>query len=81
MTRFEQTLLKEVATLPESRRADVLAFVRYLKLSISGEDLELEKRFDRALKSIRARAKKLKITEEDIEAEIRAVREENAHRI
>jgi len=41
MTNFEQTLLQEVATLPESRRADVLAFVRYLKLSIPGEELEI----------------------------------------
>jgi len=80
MTNFEQTLLQEVATLPESRRADVLAFVRYLKLSIPGEELEIEKRFDKALKSIRARAKKLNITQEDIEAEILAVREEHARR-
>jgi hypothetical protein len=36
---------------------------------------EIEKRFDKALESIRARAKELNITEEDIEAEIRAVRE------
>jgi len=80
MINFEQTLLQEVATLPESRRADVLAFVRYLKLSIPGEELEIEKRFDKALKSIRARAKKLNITQEDIEAEILAVREEHARR-
>ncbi len=39
------------------------------------EEKELEERFDKALKSIRARAKKLNITDEDIEAEIRAVRE------
>ncbi len=78
MTDLEQSLLQEIATLPESRRADVLAFVRYLKLSIPGEELALEKRFDKALKSIRARAKKLKITEADIETEIRAVREEHA---
>jgi len=30
MTTFEHTLLREVATLPESRRADVLAYVRFL---------------------------------------------------
>jgi hypothetical protein len=80
MTNFEQTLLREIAALPKSRRADVLAFVRYLKLSIPDEELEIEKRFDKALKSIRARAKKLNITQEDIEAEIRAVREERARR-
>jgi len=80
MTNFEQTLLQEVASLPESRRADVLAFVRYLKLSIPGEELKIEKRFDKALKSIRARAKKLNITQEEIDAEIRAVREDYARR-
>jgi len=34
MTSFEQTLLREIATLPESRQADVLAFVRFLKVSL-----------------------------------------------
>ena len=80
MTNFEQTLLREVATLPKSRREAVLAFVRYLKLSIPGERAELEKQFDRTLKSVRAKAKKLQITEEDIETEIRAVRVEHARR-
>jgi hypothetical protein len=80
MTNFEQMLLQEVSSLPESRRADVLAFVRYLKLSIPGEELKIEKRFDKALKSIRARAMKLNITQEDIDAEIRTVREEHARR-
>ncbi len=78
MTNFEQTLLHEVAALPPSRHADVLAFVRYLKLSIPNEEMELEKRFDKALKTIRARAKELNITQKDINAEIRAVREEHA---
>ena len=74
MTDFEQTLLKEVATLPESRRADVLAFVRFLKISIRDDDA-LEREFDEAIKDARATALKYNITEEDIEAEIRAVRE------
>jgi hypothetical protein len=78
MTNFEQTLFREISTLPSNRRADVLAFVRFLKLSIPDEELEIEKRFDKALKSIRARAKKYNITQEDVEAEIRAVREEHA---
>lgn len=74
MTDFEQTLLKEVATLPESRRADVLAFVRFLKISIR-DDEALEKEYDEAIQDARATALKYNITEEDIEAEIRAVRE------
>ena len=80
MTEFEQTLLQEIATLPESRRADVLAFVRYLKLSIPDEELEIEKRFKKVLKSIRARSKRMNTTQEEIEAEIRAVRAEHARR-
>jgi hypothetical protein len=80
MTNFEQALLMEISTLPESRRADVLAFVRYLKLSIPIEEMEIEKRFDRSLKSIRTRAKKLNVTQEDIAGEICAVRAEYACR-
>lgn len=75
MTDLEQTIMLELSTLPETRRADVLAFIRYLKLSIPKDQKELEERFDKALKSIRARAKEMSITDEDIEAEIRAVRE------
>lgn len=75
MTDLEQTIMLELSTLPEMRRADVLAFIRYLKLSIPTDQKELEERFDKALQSIRARAKDMNITDEDIEAEIRAVRE------
>ena len=74
MTDFEQTLLKEVATLPESRRADVLAFIRFLKISIR-DDEALEREYDEAIKDAHATALKYNITEEDINAEIRAVRE------
>ncbi|HQX16623.1 MAG TPA: hypothetical protein PLA27_09390 [Anaerolineales bacterium] len=74
MTTFEQTLLREVATLPESRQADVLAFVRFLKISLK-DDSELEREFDEAIKEARATALKYNITQDDIEAEIRAVRD------
>ena len=74
MTSFEQTLLREVSSLPESRRADVLAFVRFLKISLE-DDGDLEREFDEAIKDARATAVKYKITEEDINAEIRAVRD------
>jgi len=75
MTDLERAIMTEISTLPETRLPDVLAFIRYLKLSIPNEQKQLEERFDEALKSIRARAKELNITDEDIEAEIRAVRE------
>jgi len=74
MTELEQTILSEISTLPETRLPDVLAFIRYLKLNIPKDQKELEERFDEALKSIRTRAKEMNITDEDIEAEIRAVR-------
>ena len=75
MTNIEQTIMLEISTLPETRHADVLAFIRYLKLSIPSDRKELEERFDKSLKSIRARAKEMNITQEDIDAEVRAVRE------
>lgn len=75
MTQLEQTIMREISTLPESRRADVLAFIRFLKLSIPKDRKEIEERFEKSLESIRARAKEMNITEEDIDAEIRAVRE------
>lgn len=74
MTNFEETLLREVATLPESRQADVLAFIRFLKISIR-DDEALEREFDEAIKDARVTALKYNISEEDIDAEIRAVRE------
>ena len=75
MTQLEQTIMREISTLPESRRADVLAFIRFLKSSIPKDRKEIEERFEKSLKSIRARAKEMNITEEEIDAEIRAVRE------
>ena len=74
MTTFEQTLLREVATLPQSRQADVLAFIRFLKISLP-ESEKARSDFKEALEDARATAKKLNITQEDIEAEIRAARD------
>jgi len=74
MTDFEQILLKEIATLPEARRADVLAFVRFLKISLPDEE-KIRDEFKEALEDARATALKYNITEQDINAEIRAVRD------
>lgn len=74
MTTFEKTLLREVSTLPEARRADVLAFVRFLKISLPDKE-KIRSDFKDALKEAHETAKRLNITEADIEAEIRAVRE------
>jgi hypothetical protein len=74
MTNLEQTIMLEISTLPESRLTDVLKYVRFVKLGLADSD-EIEKRFDESWKRVRARAKEMNITQEDIDAEIRAVRE------
>ena len=74
MTNLEQTIMREIAALPESRLTNVLAYVRFLRLGLA-DDAEADRRFDASWKRVRARAKKLKITPDEIEAEIRAVRE------
>ncbi len=74
MTKLEETIMLEMSTLPEAKLADVLTYIRFLKFSLV-DAAEVEKRFDKSWKRVRARAKKLKITQEDIDAEIRAVRE------
>ena len=79
MTKFEETLLQEVAALPRNRRADVLAFVRYLRLSLM-DDAELEKRYGAAIATIGETAERYAITVADINEEIRAAREERARR-
>ena len=79
MTSFEQTLLQEIAILPESRRPDVLAFVRYLRLSLM-TDGEIEQGYYAAIAKIRETATKYNVTDQDIAEEIRAVREIRARR-
>ena len=75
MTTFEQILLREVATLPESRQADVLAFIRFLKISLPDKE-KIRADFKEALKDAQVTAQSLSITQEDIDAEIRAVRDQ-----
>lgn len=79
MISFEQTLLQEVAALPESRRPDVLAFVRYLRISLMDEE-ELERQYDAAVQDIRETAARYQITEADVEEEIHMVRQQYARR-
>lgn len=74
MTQMEQTILRELATLPEARLTDVLAFVRFLKISLPDAEPD-EREYDAALAEARATALRYNITEEEIAAEIRAVRE------
>jgi hypothetical protein len=74
MTNLEQTIMQEISTLPESRLTDVLKYVRFVKFGLADSE-EIEKRFDESWERVRARAKEMNITQEDIDAEVRAVRE------
>jgi hypothetical protein len=75
MTELEQTIMREIATLPENRLANVLAYVRFIKLGLDLDEKQVEERFETSWKQVRERAKKLNITPEDIDAEIHAARE------
>jgi hypothetical protein len=74
MTDLEQTIMREISTLPESNLVDVLAFVRFLKVSLPDKE-KTRSEFKEALKDARTTARKYKITQADIDAEIRAVRD------
>jgi rRNA maturation endonuclease Nob1 len=74
MTSLERTIMREIATLPESNLMDVLTFVRFLKVSLPDKE-KTRSEFKEALKDARKTAKKYKITQADINAEIRAVRD------
>jgi hypothetical protein len=74
MTSLEQTIMREISTLPEAHQMDVLTFVRFLKVSLPDKE-KTRNDFNKALKYARATAKKYNITQADIDAEIRAVRD------
>ncbi|HDN80807.1 MAG TPA: hypothetical protein ENG33_10130 [Chloroflexi bacterium] len=68
----KEIILQELDGLPEDKAVEVLDFVRFLKSK--WEEEALERRFSSALEEIRKIAKQRGITEEDIQAEIQAVR-------
>ena len=69
MTQLGQTIMREVATLPEDRMANVLAYIRFLKFGLDAGQDEIEKRFEKSWKQVRERTKGLEITQKDIETE------------
>ena len=72
---LKEALFREIETLPEPRQADVLAYVRFIKIGLV--DLAtLECQFAEALNRARAIATQRHITEQDIEEEIQAARAE-----
>lgn len=68
-----EMILKELAGLPESQQADVLAFVRFLKIGLA-DAAASPQQFDQALRQARKIADGEKITQEDIDKEIRDYR-------
>ena len=70
---IKQAVLSELETLPEIRQPDVLAFIRFLKISLS--DIEdMERRFDAAVSQARTIGTRRGVTEQEIADEIQAVR-------
>ena len=72
---LKETLIQEIEALPEKRQADVLAFVRFLKIGLADEQT-VERRLTDALARARAIAQERGITEQDVEDQVRAVRSE-----
>jgi hypothetical protein len=70
---IQESLLREIQDLPEDRQADVLAFVRFLKIGLA-DDQNLDLQFTEALNKAGKISDELGISNEDIEDEIKAVR-------
>jgi hypothetical protein len=70
---LKEALLTEIETLPEARQADVLAYVRFIKIGLA-DPATLEHQFTEALNRARLIAAQCQITDADIEAEVQAVR-------
>jgi len=70
---LQESLLREIQNLPEDRQADVLAFVRFLKIGLA-DDQNLDLQFTDALDRAGAISDERGISNEDIEDEIKAVR-------
>lgn len=68
---FKELLLQEVETLPAQQQADVLTFVRFLKIGLVDQRI-LEHQFAEALVCARALAVERGITDRDIAEEIQS---------
>ena len=65
MTNLEQTIMREIAILPENRLINVLTYIRFLELGLDLDEKKIEERFEKSWKWVRARVKKLNITKKD----------------
>lgn len=71
MNSLEEMVMEEISTLPYMQLIDVLGFIRYLKSETSEQPGQMEQWFDGALKSVHSRKSELKLTDEDIQAELK----------
>jgi len=72
-TALREAILREIENLSEAKQADVLVFIRFLKIGLVDEQTA-ERRFAEALARGRAIARDRGITEGDISEEVQAVR-------
>jgi hypothetical protein len=77
MSSLAHTIMQEIEGIPEERLTSVLMYVRFIRLGLDQDDKQIEHRFAQALRSLRATVEEMNITEEDVAAEIRAVRAKN----
>jgi hypothetical protein len=69
-----EMVIQELNDMPEIGMLEILDFVRFLKARL--EELSPEERFDRAWMVARRLATEYGITDQDIDAEVRSVRQE-----
>lgn len=72
---LKETIWMELESLPEEKIAEVLNFIRFLKINL-GSEAEIERRFSQAVAQARSVAAERGITEQDISEEVTAVRAE-----
>ncbi|MCL4270343.1 MAG: hypothetical protein KJZ72_12400 [Anaerolineales bacterium] len=71
MNDLEQMITEEISTLDEMKLIYVLGFIRYLRAEQPSTGQWIEKWFENALQSIRAREDEFQLTPADIQAQIR----------
>ena len=68
-----EAILRELDELSEARQAEVLAFLRYLRIGVA-DRADVDRGFAEALAVIRRTASERSLTERDVEGEVEAAR-------
>lgn len=71
MNSLEEMIMEEISSLPEMQLIDVLGFIRYLKSESHGKHEYINQWLTGVQKDIHARKAELKITDEDIAAQVK----------